>query len=171
MKDKIPFFEIVNKFFIGAVFSILFVLLTAERIALLYVYNEYASILKDWSVLAVSVLVITMYEIGFIINRASSAFIAPVLEKTKIWPKGKYDVDISEIKEKNKSFEAMITENIVTRSHILMFLLLSVVALVCSKWWFAVAFILCIISLVFAGRKHSKRINQIRNAEAARKEK
>ena len=33
MKDKIPFYEIVNKFFVGAVFSFLFLVTISDRIA------------------------------------------------------------------------------------------------------------------------------------------
>ena len=103
MKDKIPFYEIVNKFFVGAVFTIFFVIVTADKLSLIDLYNKYATILKDWSVLVATILLIAMYEIGFIINRAGSAFIAPLLEKTKIWPKKEYGIDVSEIKETNKN--------------------------------------------------------------------
>lgn len=169
MKDKIPFYEIVNKFFVGAVFTIFFVIVTADKLSLIDLYNKYAAILKDWSVLVATILLIAMYEIGFIINRAGSAFIAPLLEKTKIWPKEEYDIDISEIKETNKTFKMMITENVLSRSQILLFLILQIIALVYMNWQFVIAFLPCIIVLVFAGRKHSKRINKIRKAEAERK--
>lgn len=171
MKDKIPFYEIINKFFVGAVFTIFFVIVTADKLSLVDLYNKYATILKDWSVLVATILLIAMYEIGFIINRAGSAFIAPLLEKTKIWPKKEYGIDVSEIKETNKTFNAMITENILSRSQILMFLLLFVIALVCMKWFFAIAFLLCIIILIFAGKKHNEKINKIRDDEKERKEK
>lgn len=171
MKDKIPLYDIVNKFFVGAVFTLMFVVVTIDKLSLVSIYNEYANILKDWSVIVSAVLLISMYEIGFIINRGSSAVIAPILEKTKIWPKEEYAIDVSEIKKSNETFNAMITELVLSRSHIFMYLLLAIVSFACCKWIFGVVFVAITLLFIISGRKHNQRINKIRKDYALRKEK
>lgn len=133
MKNKISLYDIVNKFFVGAVFTLLLVVVTVDKLPLVDIYNHYSDILKDWSVIVSAVLLIAMYEIGFVINRGSSAIIAPLLEKTKIWPKEDYTIDISEIKKSNETFNAMITELVLSRSHIFMYLLLTIISFACCK--------------------------------------
>ena len=63
MKDKIPFYEIVNNFFVGAVFSVLFLVIISERIALKNYYDQYKDIMKDFSVISSTILLISMYEV------------------------------------------------------------------------------------------------------------
>lgn len=171
MKDKIPLYDIVNKFFVGAVFTLMFVVVTIDKLSLASIYNEYANILKDWSAIVSAALLIAMYEIGFVINRGSSAIIAPLLEKTKIWPKEEYAIDVSEIKKSNETFNAMITELVLSRSHIFMYLLLAIVSIACCKWIFGVVFVAIILLFIISGRKHNQRINKIRKDYALRKEK
>lgn len=169
MKDKISLYDIVNKFFVGAVFTLLFVVVTVDKLPLVDIYNQYSDILKDWSVIVSAVLLISMYEIGFVINRGSSAIIAPLLEKTKIWPIDGYSIDISEIKKSNETFNAMITELVLSRSHIFMYLLLTIISIACCKWIFGVAFVVIILLFIISGRKHNQRINKIRKDYAVRK--
>lgn len=171
MKNKVPLYDIVNKFFVGAVFTLLFIVVTVDKFPLVDIYNQYSDILKDWSVIVSAVLLIAMYEIGFVINRGSSAIIAPLLEKTKIWPRKDYAIDISEIKKSNETFNAMITELVLSRSHIFMYLLLTVISFACCKWIFGVVFAVIILLFIISGRKHNQRINKIRKDYAVRKEK
>ena len=84
MKDKIPFYNIVNMFFVGSIFSFVLAVLFNDYIDLT---NPLFDFLKEWKIIVSALLIITMYEVGFIINRLSSIIIAPILEKTKIWPK------------------------------------------------------------------------------------
>lgn len=171
MKNKVPLYDIVNKFFVGAVFTLLFILVTVDKLPLADIYNQYSDILKDWSVIVSAILLIAMYEIGFIINRGSSAIIAPLLEKTKIWSREDYAIDVSEIKKSNETFNAMITELVLSRSHIFMYLLLTVISFACCKWIFGVVFVVIILLFVISGRKHNQRINKVRKDYAVRKEK
>ena len=116
MKEKIPFYNIVNMFFVGAIFSIAVTLMCAEKIS---IKQEYIDVAREWSFLVSAFLIIVMYEIGLIINRAASVLIEGFLVKTKIWEKNDYDIDVSEISEKNHKFQSMITELNLMRSHIL----------------------------------------------------
>lgn len=109
-------------------------------------------------------LIITMYEVGFIINRLSSIIIAPILEKTKIWPKEKYNIDISKISESNSKFQSMITELVLMRSHILAYLILGMLSLISNYKWLSIICVFLIVTFIVAGRKHNTRINIIRKS-------
>ena len=112
-----------------------------------------------------------MYEIGFILNRASSIIIGPILTKAKIWPKYQYDKDVSEISKDNPKFQSMITDLVLMRSHILMYLILGLFSVFSSYKWFVLVCLVFIIIFVFAGKKHSKKINIIRKATETEQEK
>lgn len=58
MKNKISLYDIVNKFFVGAVFTLLLVVVTVDKLPLVDIYNHYSDILKDWSVIVSAVLLI-----------------------------------------------------------------------------------------------------------------
>ena len=108
MKDKIPFYNIANMFFVGAVFAIANVLLFHECLLDMDLSSQLYMTLKDWSIVATAAIIVVVFEIGFILNRASSVLIAPILEKTKIWPKEKYNLDVSELSNKHPKFQFMI---------------------------------------------------------------
>ena len=111
-----------------------------------------------------------MYEIGFILNRASSVIVEPILAKFKIWPKYQYDKDVSEISESNSKFQSMITELVLMRTHILLYLLIAVISLFSPYKWFALVCIVLIVLFIFAGQKHNSKINKIRKSnEESRK--
>lgn len=161
MKEKIPYYNIVNMFFVGAVFSLCLAFLLHEDIPFDWL-EKHADILSDWSLLISAVLLVAMYELGFIINRMGSIIVAPILEKTKIWKKDKYDIDVSEIASTNSKFQSMITELVLMRSHIMMCILLIMVS-VCKKHWSLVSiFVGAMLVFVFGGMKHNSKINIIR---------
>lgn len=172
MKDKIPFYNIVNMFFVGAVFSLCLIILLHSYIPFDRI-KENAELLSDWSVLISAVLLIAMYELGFIINRLGSIVIAPLYsnKKLRIWPKVDYKIDVSEIAQINPRFQSMITELNLTRSHIMMCAILSVIAFIVGKWIWGVSFAILIIVFTFSGRKHNGKINVIRQSYSERKEK
>ena len=124
MKDKVPFYNIVNMFFVGAVFSLCLAILFCDYIPFEWI-KENAKLLSDWNIFISAILLIAMYELGFIINRMGSVIIEPVYrggkrKKFKIWPKDDYGIDVSEIEQINPRFQSMVTELILMRSHIMM---------------------------------------------------
>lgn len=169
MKDKVPFYEIVNMFFVGSVFSLLVVLLYFDSLPL-ELLRENLTLFSDWTFLISAVLLIAMYEVGFIINKAGSVIVTPILSKMKIWPRDEYHIDVSEISMKNAKFQSMITELVLVRSHIMMFLVLTAVAFRNNKDIYAVTFIVLTVVFVLAGRKHNARINTIRKDYQDRKD-
>ena len=161
MKDKIPFYNIVNMFFVGSIFSFVLAVLFNDYIDLT---NPLFDFLKEWKIIVSALLIITMYEVGFIINRLSSIIIAPILEKTKIRPKEKYNIDISKISESNSKFQSMITELVLMRSHILAYLILGMLSLISNYKWLSIICVFLIVTFIVAGRKHNTRINIIRKS-------
>lgn len=172
MKDKIPFYNIVNMFFVGAVFSFGLVILLRNYIPFDWI-KENASWLSDWSILISAVLLIAMYELGFIINRMGSIIIASIYtgKKIRIWPKNEYGIDVSELAQTNPRFQSMITELNLIRSHIMMCILWLVISLILSEWIWSISCVVLIVVFTFGGKKHNTKINIIRREYAQRKNK
>lgn len=170
MKDKIPFYNIVNMFFVGAVFSLCLVILLWGYIPFDWI-QENADWLSDWSILISAILLIAMYELGFIINRMGSIIVAPFYQKIKLWPIGQYSIDVSELAQSNPRFQSMITELNLMRSHIMMCLLLLMLSLFLGKWIWSGSFVVLIVVFTFGGKKHNTKINVIRKQATERKEK
>jgi len=173
MKDKIPFYNIVNMFFVGSIFSLCLTILLREYIPLDWI-KENADLLSDWSILISAVLLIAMYELGFIINKMGSVFIEPIyrgkkFKKFKIWPKEDYGIDVSQIEQINPRFQSMVTELILMRSHIMMCLILLVVTILRCEWIWSVVLVLLIVLFTLGGRKHNEKINIIRKDYAQEK--
>ena len=162
MKDKIPFYNIANMFFVGAVFAIANVLLFHECLLDMDLSSQLYMTLKDWSIVATAAIIVVVFEIGFILNRASSVLIAPILEKTKIWPKEKYNLDVSELSNKHPKFQFMITDLVLIRTHILMYLILAIESLFSPYKLASLVCLSIILVIVFSGRKHNARINILR---------
>lgn len=171
MKEKIPFYNIVNMFFTGSVFTFIIAVLFHDQFCPTDLSSPVFVFLKDWSMIISTVLLIAMYEIGFILNRASSVIVEPILVKTKIWPKYQYDKDVSEISENNSKFQSMVTELVLMRTHILLYLIVAVLSLFSLHKWFALVCGVLIVLFILAGKKHNSKINTIRkpNGELQRK--
>ena len=166
MKDKIPFYNIVNMFFVGSIFSLCLTILLREYIPLDWI-KENADLLSDWSILISAILLIAMYELGFIINRMGSIIIDPIYQgvkgkKFKIWHKDDYGIDVSEIERINPRFQSMVTELILMRSHIMMCLILLIITIVRCEWIWSVSLVALIVLFTFGGRKQNEKINIIR---------
>ena len=149
MKDKIPFYNIVNMFFVGATFLLANALLFHNYILLLKTDNQLYAVLKEWSVVTSAAIIIAIYELGFVLNRVSSVLIAPILEKTKIWPKEEYDIDVSELTKAHPKAQSMITDLVLMRTHILMYFILAIEALFSIHKIVSLVSILLIVLFVF----------------------
>lgn len=171
MKDKIPFYNIINMFFVGSVFTFISAVLFHDHFMPIDLTSPIFAILKDWSVIISAILLMAMYEIGFILNRVSSVLIGSLLEKIRIWPKYQYDKDVSEIAEKNARFQSMVTDLVLMRTHILLYLIVAVLSLFSSYKWFTIVCGVLIVLFVFAGKKHNSKINKLRESYAETAEK
>lgn len=166
MKDKVPFYNIVNMFFVGSVFTFIVAVLFHGHFKTIDLSAPIFTFLGDWSVVISAILLIAMYEIGFILNRVSSIIIEPILTKTKIWPKEDYDIDVSEISEKNSKFQSMITELNLMRTHILLYFIIFWFSLFSIYKWFSIVCVILIVLFILGGQKHNAKINKIRKSAA-----
>ena len=161
MKEKIPFYNIVNMSFVGCVFVIFMTPFFIDAIDLDAV-KKYGEILSDWTAIISVVAIAAMFEIGFIINRLGSIIIEPLYVILKIWPREKYDAKIPEISQSNAKFQSMITELNLMRSHIMICLIILIAALFLGKFLYALSMFALICVFSFGGRKHNTKINIIR---------
>ena len=161
MKDRIPFYNIVNMFFVGTVFAFFSVITLYEKIPISKIIC-YSDFLSDWSIIIGIVLLVVMFEFGFIINRMGSIVVEPLLGRLKIWRKEPYGMDVSKIANRNPKFQSMITEYVLMRSHIMMFFILLLLSLICKNIALSIFFFLMIFVFVFGGKKHNDKINIIR---------
>lgn len=162
MKDKVPYYEIVNMFFTGAVFCLaLFCLEIEYMTALLEKYACVVARLEKWSVIVTAVLVISMYEVGFILNRLGSLIIGEAFKK-KVWPRGEYLGRISEIEEFDPKFKKLNIELVLIRTHIMMFLILGVFALVQKRWYAVGVLVILSVAFILSGRSHNEKMNKIK---------
>jgi len=161
MKEKIPFYNIVNMFFVGCVFVIFSIPFFIDAIGLDTV-KKYSEIMSNWTGIISVVAIVAMFEIGFIINRLGSIIVEPLYVILKIWPREKYDAKISEISQSNAKFQSMITELNLMRSHIMICLIILIAALFLGKFLYALSMFALICIFSFGGRKHNTKINIIR---------
>ena len=156
MKEKIPFYEVANLFFVGAVFSLFFgITVYSEKTA--EYYQELFHLCKQ-SVLISSALVVIVFELGLIINRIGSLVIEPALRLIKTWPYRKPKCSLNDIKRKDYTFAANIRNYGVYRSQVVIWFIVLIASTVCQKWLFALASILLIGLFVLSGRKVCKYI-------------
>lgn len=161
MKEKIPFYNIVNMFFVGCVFVIFTIPFFIGAIDL-DATKKYSEIMSNWTGIISVVAIAAMFEIGFIINRLGSIIIEPLYVILKIWPREKYDAKISEISQSNAKFQSMITELNLMRSHIMICLIILIAALFLGKFLYALSMFALICVFSFGGRKHNTKINIVR---------
>ena len=162
MKEKVPFYEIVNMFFTGTVFSIILFLLLYNNITISEQTKLLIHYCEKWSVIVGAAILVLMYEIGFLLNKLGAVTLGYILPKAKIWPREKYSIDVSEIEKKNTNFRTMNVELHVVRTHIIMYLILGIVSAITKNWIATIALLLLVVMFVFAGRRTNSFMNKIK---------
>lgn len=69
MKDKIPFYEIVNMFFTGAAFSIVLICLLYNNINISDKSKAIIEYCEKWSIVVGAGVLVLMYEVGFFVEQ------------------------------------------------------------------------------------------------------
>ena len=163
MKDKIPFYETVNMFFVGTVFSITLFILLFDKIQYSDSIKALIKYCEKWSVVIGVAAIAMMFEIGLILNKIGSLVLTPLLSKFKIWPRKEDYTDISEIEKERPKFRSLNIELHVIRTHIIMCIILSIVAIIVKKWFFLIAFIPLIVLFLFSCYKTNAVMDKIKN--------
>ncbi|MCQ2472113.1 MAG: hypothetical protein MJ147_08760 [Clostridia bacterium] len=116
--------------------------------------------MENWTAIISVILLVAMYEIGFILNKTSAVLLNKPLRK--IWPHEKYSISVSQLETENAKFKSLNTELHVTRSHILMYIISSITAFFVKKWIWGIIFIVFAFIFLFAGKRTNYFMNKIK---------
>lgn len=155
-------------FFVGSVYSIELIAILFKLIPFNWL-EEYSELLVNWKFFISAIAIIAMFEIGFFINRIGSVFISPLYKKFKIWPKGPYTSDISELEQTNPRVQTMVTELSLMRSHIVICILLIYPLFKYHSWYYLVVDIIAGLIFTLGGRRHNSKINTILESYSSQK--
>ena len=162
MKDKTPFYETVNMFFVGTVFSITLFLLLFDKVQYNVSFKALIKYCEKWSVIIGVAAIAIMFEVGLVLNKLGSIILSPFLSLIGAWPNKEDYKDISEIEKERPKFRSLNIELHAIRTHIIMYFILSVVAIIVKKWLFLIAFIPLIALFVFSCYKTNYVMDKIK---------
>ena len=158
MDIKVPLYNVLNFFLTGFVFIGCLLLMypdIVEDFIMSECYNRITAMSE--TVLLLCVISIA-YEIGFVLNRTGSVIVEPILKKSKVVP---YNEDYSLYNRKAKEFSIISTlsrEYALSRTSVLLFFILSIVAMVSCKWNLMIVFAACVLIFALSCRKHASKI-------------
>ena len=161
MEVKVPFYNILNMFLTGLVFIGGCVIIFPEY-ALNVLNNEIIKNLGAGPEIVVTVCAFaTAYELGLIINRVGSVVMEEFLKWAKWIP---FNNDYTLFNEKKKQYPIISTlsrEYAMSRTGIVLFLILLVLSLIARKWTIAIACAVIMIVYYFSCRKHAVKIVEL----------
>ena len=158
MEIKIPFYNVLNMFLTGFVFlggiAVLFMRYVANVLECTLVTDISAGSEVVFVVCAFAIA----YEIGLIINRIGSVVLEPLLKVARLIP---FDDDYIKFNKQQKKYPIMSTlsrEYALSRTCVVLFLLLSIAALFSETKLLAIPFTLIAIVYFFSSKKHAEKI-------------
>lgn len=156
MEVKVPFYNIVNMFLIGLVFTGFCIILFFDQW-----YQFISTIVIDGigfeTLITVSAFAVT-YEIGLIINRIGSVVTEEIFIKANLIP---FDPDYKKFNDRKRQYPIMETlsqEYASSRSSFTMFMLLAIISLIKQKWLFMIFFLISALLFFLSARKHAAKI-------------
>ncbi|GHV02341.1 hypothetical protein AGMMS49521_3990 [Campylobacterota bacterium] len=167
METKIPFYNLLNMFLIGLIFTGCCIVLFNNQIYT-FIESDFFQTIKEINVGLETVITISfcaiIYEIGYVVNRIGSILEDILKKSTKILP---FDNDYKKFNEKKKEYPILNTlsrEYALSRTSMTLFLLLTIISLFLQ--FLILAIIMCVLSLLFyhSMRKHAKKIVNLMNA-------
>lgn len=164
MEIKIPLYNILNFFLIGIV-SIVCLLMLFPYLITDFIMSDYYEKLSSISEIIFLVCVCAVaYEIGLILNRAASVIVEPILRKVKIISYNDDYACFVKLAKKIPMLNILSREYVLSRTSILQFLILMVVACFVQRWIFVSIFALCVTVFTISCRKHTSKITRIMNS-------
>lgn len=166
MESKIPFYHLINMFFVGLMFIILNALIGSFNIIeilknKIIIYNN----ISDYKTIFTVCVFATSYGIGVIINRIGSVIIEPILIKCKLIL---FDKDYVKYNVKKKEFnilKVLSREYALHRTNIALFVLLFIISLFYkTNLLVKIMFFIMIILSFLSCKKFSKKITEIMNS-------
>ncbi|MDR2644659.1 MAG: hypothetical protein LBB44_01570 [Endomicrobium sp.] len=133
---KIPFYEVVNRFVIGVVFVIFFLLVFyGQSIDFIQPYHVLLSTASDFVLLSSLMVIVIIYMTGLIINRFSSVFIEEVLIKLGlIQVYEKNYKDFNKCRKKDLFLYTLSREYALSRGNFALWILLTFLCLFSGHW-------------------------------------
>lgn len=161
MGEKIPFYNLLNMFLTGLVFTGCNIFIFIDKI-ILFVNSNAIDVKKvGFETIITICFFAVIYEIGLIINRIGSVIIEPALKKTKLIPFNDDYKKFNELRKENPILEVLSREYALARSSATLFLILSIIGITQNKWIPVVVFIATTILFIFSARKHCIKITKL----------
>lgn len=170
MEIKVPFYNVVNMFLTGLVFAGGLLLIFPELVIKLFSTAAFQGLGFAPELVITVCAFATAYEIGLIINRAGSVIIEPSLKWLKMIPFNDDYVLFNDAKKKYQIMNTLSREYALSRTGIVLFLVLLVLALTASKWKISIACAAIVIVYYLSCRKHSQKIVELMEASDVKKE-
>lgn len=165
MEIKIPFYNVLNMFLTGLVFIGGCVIICPES-AMAVLNSE---LIKDIEtkpeILVVVCAFAIAYEVGLIINRIGSIILEPFLKWSELIP---FDDDYVKFNVKKKEYPIISTlsrEYALSRTGVVLFLILLLLSLFASNWALAIVFACVTVVYYLSCRKHSTKIVNLCNVK------
>jgi hypothetical protein len=160
METKIPFYNLLNMFLTGLIFTGCCIVLFDSHVFAFIESNFFKSI-KDINFGLETIITISfcavIYEIGFIINRMGS-LLENILKAIRGIP---FDNDYKKFNESKKRFpimEILSREYALSRTSMTLFLLLSIISSIQVKCIFLIFSLVLTVVFYFSMRKHAQKI-------------
>ncbi|MGL4907792.1 MAG: hypothetical protein ACRC3G_00470 [Bacteroidales bacterium] len=160
METKVPFYNVVNMFLTGLIFTGCCIIIYNSQVSI-FISSELFRSIKEINFGIETIVTISffavIYEIGFIINRIGSLF-GSFLKLIKAIPFNKDYKKFNDKKAQYSIMEILSREFALSRTSMTLFALLAIISCTQQKCIFFIIF--CAINIVFyfSMRKHAKKI-------------
>jgi hypothetical protein len=156
MDIKIPFYNIVNMFLIGLVFTGFCIILFFKDIHQ-FISTVDIDGLGFQTLITISIFAV-IYEVGLIINRIGSVLIESIFIKSKLIP---FNTDYKKFNETKEQYPIMGTlsrEYASSRSSFTMFFILIFISFIQQNWLLFIFSAIAAFLFFFSVRKHATKI-------------
>ena len=161
MEVKIPFYNILNMLLTGLVFiaAFLFILPDCQMSGEVVEFGKLIISLPD--VISTVLFFAVAYEIGLVINRVGSVALERALKGMKCIPADMDYVLFNKTKEKYPIMNVLSREYALSRTGMVLFFVLLVMALCAAKFVEALIFAAIVVVFFFSCKKHSDKISEL----------
>lgn len=161
MEIKLPIYDLLNRFLIGLVFigCVFFINISCFSQYINKDYFETLSIVPE-IIITICIFAIS-YEVGFIINRIGSVVLEPLLKKIHVVPFNNDYKLFNKAKEKYPIMDILSREYALSRTSIILFFSLAIIALFGENKILSIIFVMITIVFGLSCRKFAKRIVEL----------
>lgn len=161
MEIKVPFYNILNMFLTGLVFIGGCLVIFQDFTVALFSNDIIENISAGPEIVITVCIFAVAYEVGLIINRIGSVIIEPFLKFIKLIP---FNDNYALFNQKKKEYSIMrilSREYALSRTGIVLFLLLLILSFIEKKFFLTVIFTVITFIYLFSCRKHAGKIVEL----------